>query len=197
MKKRLLLLLYIAFVALFFAEGVVHFAYDRIVMPPQETIDYSNFETVDMRREGENTFVSVSNNPYFEMVDGDRYDIHTIKYTLKQPCTGTRGLYYTTSKQPMYSGRNMLIAKDNGTNTVEYILPMRDIRRVRLDVSGTVGEVIEVEEIVINYRPSFTDYFTVDEMDIAMFVFLPPVLAALLLYLVDLYRHYIKKEREQ
>ena len=72
MKKKITLFLYIAFVAVFLLEGVVHFAYDRIKMPPEEIIDYSNFEIVNMKQIDDNTFLSVTNDPYFEMIAGDR-----------------------------------------------------------------------------------------------------------------------------
>jgi len=196
MKKKITLFLYIAFVAVFLLEGAVHFAYDRIKMPPEETIDYSNFELVNMKQIDDNTFLSVTNDPYFEMIDGDRYKMHTVKYILKQDTTGSRSLYYTTSKEPMYSGKNMIVAKDSGDNVFEFILPMRQIRRVRLDMSGSFNEVIAVESIVINYRPDFADYFSVTAMDIAKLIFLPPVVSAVILYLVDLFRYYVKKERE-
>ena len=196
MKKKITLFLYIAFVAVFLLEGAVHFAYDRIKMPPEETIDYSNFEIVNMKQIDDNTFLSVTNDPYFEMIDGDRYKMHTVKYILKQDTTGSRSLYYTTSKEPMYSGKNMIVAKDSGDNVFEFILPMRQIRRVRLDMSGSFNEVIAVESIVINYRPDFADYFSVTAMDIAKLIFLPPVVSAVILYLVDLFRYYVKKERE-
>jgi len=196
MKKKITLFLYIAFVAVFLLEGAGHFAYDRIKMPPEETIDYSNFELVNMKQIDDNTFLSVTNDPYFEMIDGDRYKMHTVKYILKQDTTGSRSLYYTTSKEPMYSGKNMIVAKDSGDNVFEFILPMRQIRRVRLDMSGSFNEVIAVESIVINYRPDFADYFSVTAMDIAKLIFLPPVVSAVILYLVDLFRYYVKKERE-
>ena len=196
MKKKITLFLYIAFVAVFLLEGAVHFAYDRIKMPPEETIDYSNFELVNMKQIDDNTFLSVTNDPYFEMIDGDRYKMHTVKYILKQDTTGSRSLYYTTSKEPMYSGKNMIVAKDSGDNVFEFILPMRQIRRVRLDMSGSFNEVIAVESIVINYRPDFADYFSVTAMDIAKLIFLTPVVSAVILYLVDLFRYYVKKERE-
>lgn len=196
MKKKITFLIYIAFILFFVGEGVVHFAYDRITMPPEEVIDYSNFELVNMRQVGENTFVSVTNDPYFEMIDGDRYVMHTVRYVLKQQTTGARGLYYTTSKQPMYSGQNMIIAKDDGSNIFSFILPMEEIRRVRLDMSGTLGETIDVEQIIINYRPDFIEYFTIDAMKAAKFIFLPPIIASVIFFAFDLFRHYIRKEKE-
>ena len=39
MKKKITLFLYIAFVAAFLLEGVIHFAYDRIKMPPEKETD--------------------------------------------------------------------------------------------------------------------------------------------------------------
>lgn len=196
MKKKITLFLYIAFVVAFLLEGAVHFVYDRIKMPPEEIIDYSNFEIVNMKQIDENTFLSVTNDPYFEMIDGDRYKMHTVKYILKQDTTGSRSLYYTTSKEPMYSGKNMIVAKDSEDNVFEFVLPMRQIRRIRLDMSGTFNEIIAVESIIINYRPDFADYFSVTAMDVAKFIFLPPVVSAVILYLMDLFRYYVKKERE-
>lgn len=196
MKKKITLFLYIAFVVAFFLEGVVHFAYDRIKMPPEEIIDYSNFEIVNMKQIDDNTFLSVTNDPYFEMIDGDRYKMYTVKYILKQDTTGSRSLYYTTSKEPMYSGKNMIVAKNSGDNVFEFILPMEEIRRIRLDMSGTFNEIIAVDKIIINYRPDFTDYFSVAAMDIAKFIFLPPIISSIILYIMDLFRYYVKKERE-
>ena len=198
MKKKITLLLYILFAVVFAVEGVVHFAYDRITMPPEETIDFSNFDIVNMRQLDDNTFLSVSNDPYFEMIDGDMYKMHTVRYTLAQETTGARSLYYTTSKEPMYSGKNAIIVKDKeGDNSFEFILPMEQIRRIRLDISGSVGETITVEEIVINYRPDFVDYYSVEAMNIAKFIVLPPVIASIIFYIMDLFRYYIKKEEEE
>ena len=198
MKKKITLLLYILFAVVFAVEGVVHFAYDRITMPPEETIDFSNFDIVNMRQLDDNTFLSVSNDPYFEMIDGDMYKMHTVRYTLAQETTGARSLYYTTSKEPMYSGKNAIIVKDKeGDNSFEFILPMEQIRRIRLDISGSVGETITVEEIVINYRPDFVDYYSVEAMNIAKFIVLPPVIASIIFYIMDLFRYYIKKEKEE
>ncbi|MBE6887687.1 MAG: hypothetical protein E7484_04605 [Ruminococcaceae bacterium] len=197
MKKKITLLLYILFVAAFLLEGVVHFAYDRITMPQEEEIDFSNFEIVNMKQTGEKTFVSVTNDPYFEMIDGDRYVMHTVKYILHGETSGARSLYYTTTKEPIYSGKNMIIAKDSGNYTFEFILPMEEIRRIRLDMSGAFNEVIDIDKIIINYRPEFTDYFSVDEMDVAKFIFMPPAIASVLFFVYDLFRYYIRKEKEE
>lgn len=194
MKKNITLLLYILFVVFYLGEGVVHFVYDKVTMPPQQTVDLSYFEIVDMKQIDETTFVSVTNDPYFSMIDGDDFKIHTVKYTLSQPCSGAKGLYYTTSKQPMYSGKNMIVADDDGSGTVEYILPMGENRRVRLDMSGVLGETIAVEEIVINFQPDFIEYFKLTAMDIAKFIAFPPVMASVLLFIRDLFLHYIKKQ---
>lgn len=196
MKKKITLLIYILFVAVFLAEGVVHFAYDRITMPPEEEIDFSNFEIINMKQTGEKTFVSVTNDPYFEMIDGDRYVMHTVKYILHSETSGARSLYYTTTKEPMYSGKNMIIAKDKGDNIFEFVLPMEEIRRVRLDMSGAFNEVIDIDKIIINYRPDFIDYFSITEMDVAKFIFMPPVIASVLFFIWDLFRYYIRKEKE-
>ena len=198
MKKKITLLLYILFAVVFVLEGAVHFAYDRITMPPEEKLDFSNFEIVNMRQTGENSFIAVTNDPSFNMCDGDLYKMHTVRYTLGQATTGARSLYYTTEKMPQYSGKNAIIVKDNdGDNTFEFILPMEAIRRIRLDVSGTFGETIIVEEIVINYRPDFFDYYSIEIMDIAKFIVLPPVIASVIFFVVDLFRYYIKKEKEE
>ena len=198
MKKKITLLLYILFAVVFAAEGAVHFAYDRITMPPEQQIDFSNFEIVNMRQLDENTFLSVSNDPYFEMIDGDMYKMHTVRYTLAQETSGARSLYYTTSKEPMYSGKNAIIVKDKEKdNTFEFILPMEEIRRIRLDVSGALGETIIVEELTINYRPDFMDYYSIEAMDIAKFLVIPPIFASIIFFVLDLYRYYIKKEKEE
>ena len=198
MKKKITLLLYVLFVVVFAVEGVVHFAYDRITMPPEEVIDFSNFDIVNMRQLNDNTFLTVSNDPYFEMIDGDIYKMHTVRYTLAQETTGARSLYYTTSKEPMYSGKNAIIVKDKeGDNTFEFILPMEQIRRIRLDISGAISETVTVEEIVINYRPDFVDYYSIEAMDVAKFIVLPPVIASVIFFIMDLFRYYIKKEREE
>lgn len=194
MKKSITLLLYIVFVVFYLAEGAVHFAYDRITMPSQQTVDLSYFEVVDMKQIDEKTFVSVTNDPYFSLIDGDMFEIHTVKYTLGQPCSGAKGLYYTTAKQPMYSGKNMIIADDDGSGTVEYILPMGKNRRIRLDISGVLGETIAVQEIVINYRPAFIDYFVITAMDIAKFIALPPFIGSIILFIRDLFLKYVKKQ---
>lgn len=197
MKKKITLFLYFAFVAVFLLEGVVHFAYDRITMPPEQQIDYSNFEIINMKKLDDNTFLSVTNDPYFEMIDGDRYKVHTVKYILKQPTTGARSLYYTTSKQPMYSGKNMIVVEDDGSNIFEFVLPLRQIRRIRMDMSGTFNEIIAVDKIIINYRPDFIDYYSLSAMKIAKFIFLPPVISAVIFFVMDLFRYYIKKEKEE
>lgn len=198
MKKKITLLLYVLLVVFFVAEGAVHFVYDRITMPPEQQIDFSNFETVNMRQIGENTFLSVSNDPYFEMIDGDRYEMHTVRYKLAQPTSGARSLYYTTSKELMYSGKNAIIVKDKEKDNIfEFILPMEEIRRIRLDISGAVGETITVEELVINYRPDFMDYYSIEAIDVAKFIVIPPILASVIFFIMDLYRYYIKKEKEE
>ena len=198
MKKKITLLLYILFAVVFAVEGVVHFAYDRVTMPPEEQIDFSNFEIVNMRQTGENTFVSVSNDPYFKMISGDIYDMHTVRYKLGKATTGARSLYYTTSKELMYSGKNAIIVKDKEEDNIfEFILPMKDIKRIRLDVSGAVGEEIIIEELTINYRPEFIEYYKIEAMDIAKFIVLPPVIASVIFFIMDLFRYYIKKEKEE
>ena len=198
MKKKVTLLIYILFAVVFLAEGVVHFAYDRFTMPPEQQIGFENFNIINMKQINENTFISVTNDPYFEMIDGDMYKMHTVRYKLAQSTSGARSLYYTTSKEPMYSGRNAIIVKDKeGDNTFEFILPMEQIRRIRLDISGEAVETITVEEITINYRPDFMDYYSIEAMDIAKFLFIPPVIASVIFFIVDLYRYYIKKEKEE
>ena len=194
MKKSVTLLLYIVFIAGYLVCSTVHFAYDRITMPPQQSIGLENFEVMDMKQLDEKTFVSVSNDPYFSLIDGDMFEIHTVKYTLAQPVGGAKGLYYTTKKQPMYSGKNMIIAKDDGSGTVEYILPMGENRRVRLDICGELAQTITVEEIVINYRPAFTDYFRITAMGFVKFMVLPPFIASIILFIRDLFLHYVKKQ---
>ena len=46
MKKKITLLLYVIYLAAFLLEGVVHFTYDRIKMPEEQVIDFSNFNIV-------------------------------------------------------------------------------------------------------------------------------------------------------
>ena len=197
MKKKITLFLYIAFAVMFLLEGVVHFGYDRITMPPEQEIGFSDFDIVNMKQLDETTFLSVTNDPYFEMTNGDRYRMHTVKYVLREGTTGARSLYYTTTKEPLYSGKNMIVVDDNGDNVFEFILPMEQVRRIRLDMSGTFNEIIAVESIVINYRPGFTDYFSLTAMDLAKFIFLPPVICAVIFFAMDLFRYYVKKEKEE
>lgn len=194
MKKRLTLFLYLAMVAAFLLQGVVHFVYDKATMPPQQTLDISEFEVLDMKQTGDNTYVSVTNDPQFVLVDSTKYEIHTVKYTLAQQCTGAKCIYYATAKQPQFSGKNMIIAEENGTTTVEYILPMCKSNRIRLDVTGDIAQQIIVEEIVINYQPSFLSYFDIDEMTVVKFLVIPPVLVSVIMFVVELFYHYIKKQ---
>ena len=197
MKKKITLLLYVIYLVAFLLEGVVHFTYDRIKMPEEQVIDFSNFNIVNMRQLDEKTFLSVTNDPYFEMIDGDAYKMYTVRYILGEDTTGARSLYYTTSKEPMYSGKNMIVAKDNGDNVFDFIMPMEEIRRIRLDISGTVNETIVIEKIVINYRPDFWDYYSVSAMDIVKFMVLPLIVASVIFFIMDLFRFYVKKEKEE
>ncbi|MBR5251394.1 MAG: hypothetical protein IKV52_01050 [Oscillospiraceae bacterium] len=197
MKKRLTLFLYIAMAVLFVVQGVVHFAYDRITMPSQQTLDISEFEVLDMKQTGENTFVSVTNDPQFVLIDSTKYRIHTVKYTLAQPCSGAKCIYYANDRQPQFSGKNMIIAEENGTTTVEYILPMNKTNRIRLDVTGDLAQIIVVDEIIINFRPSFFRYFDIDTMTVAKFLVIPPILVSVIMYVVELFFHYIRKQETE
>ncbi len=194
MRKYLLPMLYTIFIIFYLISGIFNFVYDRVKMPEEQKLDISQFYAENMKQIDEKTFVAITNDPQFIFLNNENIDIHTIKYTLKQGGTGSKALYYITQKDNVWSARKMLLPKAKEQREVKYILPKNNIKSIRLDVSGTFVEIIEFDEIIINYRPKFIEYFSVTYMQIAKFIVIPLIISSVILYFYDLYEHYFKKQ---
>ncbi len=191
MRKYLLPLIYVVFAVFYLISGVFNFAYDRIKMPEEQKIEVSQLYAENMKQIDDNTFVATTNDPQFIFISN--VEIHTLKYTLKQGGTGSKALYYKNAKDIDWSPNKILLPKAKEIKNVKYIIPENNVTSVRLDISGTFTEIIEIEEIVINYRPKFVEYFYISSMDFAKFIVIPIVISSILLYFFDLYEHYFKK----
>lgn len=192
MKLKITAVIYIITIALFIGADTFRFAYNFFTMPQEQVLDISWFEQADLKQTGENTFLSVTNNPRLILHEYAGFDVRTIKYTLSKGGTGIRTLYYTTESQPEFSGKNGVLPQYNAENEIRYILPESNVQKVRLDIGGTFAEEFVIDEIVINYRPSYFEYISLTAMDIFKIIVVPLILSSVIFYIFDLFEHYKK-----
>lgn len=195
-KNKLLPLLYALCIFGYLIFGLFNFAYNLITIKEEINIPLSSVATENLKQIDENTFISVTNDPQLIIdIDLEKLDARTIKYTLSQGGTGEKALYYQTDKLSEYSGKRCIMPKGKQSQEVEYILPNKNISRIRLDISGTGGETIKVESITVNYKPHFIEYFNLSPMTIARLLILPLLIGSVLGYIIEMYEFYIKKQR--
>lgn len=196
MKNKLIPLIYAVCFAVYILCGLFKFVGNSVFFKGEIDLPINEIEMDNLQEIGENTFVALTNDPQFIInIRGDAIRPRTIKYTLTQGGTGEKALYYKTEKQNDFSAKRCIIPPDRSKKTVEYILPFKNINCIRLDISGTAGEIIELEKVTLNFRPSFFSYFDFSTMAMAKLLVIPLLLASVIKYLYEMWGFYIKNNR--
>ncbi|MEG0019970.1 MAG: hypothetical protein RR728_05430 [Oscillospiraceae bacterium] len=196
MKKKLLPLAYIAYITVFSLLGCANFAIDKISVKEEIVLPIQEIKKENLKQLDDNLFIAVTNDPQLIIsIDPEQTKLRTIGYTLKQGGTGEKSMYYQRGSQTEFSEKRCVIPRDNSGKTVRYALGVKGVTKIRLDICGTAGEMIEIDSVTLNLEPKISDYFFITPMKIAKFLVLPLIFSAVLLYILELYEFYIKKQR--
>lgn len=175
---------------MFIALGVVHFSLDKFENLPEKKLSAQDFDAINLVQTGDNSFVSTSNDP--QLIYSSAQPIRSITYTLKKGGNGAVAVYYIDDNGD-FSAKKCVLPSFKRGNYLEFILPHKDIYKVRIDISGVKDEHIEWEKFTVNTNVVLDNYFNITTMDIAKFLFLPIFAASIIIILKEIFSFYTKK----
>ena len=182
-KKRIVLLCYLAFLAVWLLRGVFFFAWDRMQTPKTLPLEEGVAEGAAFTEDG--IFLTEDGDPKLVFSSVNATVRRVVVHAEYEQEPGELDLYYARKEGQGFSPAKRVGARQVTPGIYEYTLPPGQATALRIDLGTVAGNRVAIREIQLNPQAGFGSYFPLTLGTVAALGLLPALASCLIYIIID------------
>lgn len=185
-SKRIVLICYAVFVAVWVLLGTFWYATDNKLEPRHILMQEATLHNLKELPEAD-WFISTSEDPQIIIQNVDKTVRQVILVMDNQVGFGEMDLYYTRSAEEDFTPNQRVWGALQEDGSYRYILPLGKVVALRIDPGNHSNAKMNIQGIKLNPSQGFAAYFPITLYTLALFVLVPALASCIICTIIEIY----------